>query len=132
GRPFTAIAPAVRIEIVPGFRFALEESALNLAPGGRIAVRGEVYREPTFLGGVVQLRAQDLPEGVRCEEVDVPASERSFTMTCQASTAVNAGVHEIRFSAAAPETGRANAKDTYKIPDVAARLSVGGTEKASR
>ncbi len=132
GKQSTVTAPLIRVEIVQGFQVHLDRAAVEIAPGGKVELRGTIYREPTFQGGVVQVRVQDLPDGLRCADVDVAADRREFVLACEATASAPAGTHEIRLAAAAPDTGRANAKDTYKIPDVAAKLVVAGERKASR
>ncbi len=131
GRPFTVTAPAVTIEIVQGFQVLLEARSIEISPGGRLEVRGSIHREPTFEGGLVQLRLEDLPDLVKCAGVDVAAGQPDFAIHCEAAPGAPAGVHQIRLSAAAPDTGRA-VKDTYKIPDLDLRLAVAGNRNAAR
>ncbi|HWB95921.1 MAG TPA: PPC domain-containing protein, partial [Bryobacteraceae bacterium] len=66
GRPLTVIAPAIEIEVTPGYTVELAEPALTVPPGGKVQVKGTVRREPTFEGGLIRLRADDLPDGVTC------------------------------------------------------------------
>jgi hypothetical protein len=132
GKQSTVTAPMVRVEVVQGFQVRLDRPVVEIAPDSRAELRGTVYREPTFQGGLVQVRAQDLPDGLRCDDVDVAADRREFVLACEASASVQAGAHEIRIASSAPDTGRANAKDTYKIPDIAAKLVVAGERRALR
>ena len=131
GKPVVVYAPVVTAQVVHGFHVELENGALALRPGGQADLRGRIWREWTFEGGAVLIEAQDLPEGVTCDPVEVPAEAKRFRMRCSAGANAEPGEHEIRLTAAAPETGK-KAKDTYKIPDVAAHLVVRGAAGSGR
>ncbi|HZT31456.1 MAG TPA: PPC domain-containing protein [Bryobacteraceae bacterium] len=131
GKPLTVTAPAVEVEVAPGYEIALGSPTLQVTPGGRAQVRGRLRREPTFEGGVVRVRAEDLPDGVTCPAVEVAADQKEFVLSCAAGAAVRPGAYPIRIASVAPDTGR-KAKQDYKIPDLNARLVVAGTTQASR
>jgi hypothetical protein len=130
GRPLTVTAPAVEIEVTPGYEIALERSTLQLAPGGKAQVSGVVRREPTFEGGIVRLKAEDLPDRVTCPAVNVAQGQKEFVLVCEAESGAKPGSFPIRIASVAPETGR-KAKQDYKIPDLDARLVVAGTARAA-
>jgi hypothetical protein len=123
GRKVLVTSPAVEFRVVPGFQVEFAGTSLEVAPGGSADLAGTVRREPTFEGGEVRVGAADLPEGVECPAVTVPAAERAFTLRCQAAPSAAAGSYEIRLTSAAPDVGR-KAKSEYKIADVGARLVV--------
>jgi hypothetical protein len=130
GKQVTITAPAVSIQVVPGFEVRLD-APMNVTPGGRVEVRGHARREPTFEGSLIKIQAEDLPEHVRCAGVDVPEGQTEFVLACEAGPAAAPGTYPIRIASRAPETGR-RAKDEYKIADLETRLVVGGPVQASR
>lgn len=123
GRQMTITAPIVTFEIVPGYRLQLEQTQFRVPAGLGFAIAGKVEREPTFEGGLVKIEAADLPEGANCQALEVPAQQTAFRLTCTTSAALAPGTYEFRITSAAPETGR-KAKDTYKIPDLPAILTI--------
>lgn len=131
GRPVTVFAPALEIEVAPGYQITLASSTLAVAPGGEMEISGEIHREPTFEGGEVHIHAEDLPDKVSCPAVVAPADKNSFALRCEAAEGAKAGAFPIRIVSNAPNTGR-KAKEDYKIADLAARLVVGeGGPKAA-
>jgi hypothetical protein len=124
GKPVTVFAPALEIEIAPGYRIQLSNSSMEIAPGGKMEVAGTVHREPTFEGGEIHIHAEDLPEQVKCPAVIVPADKLDFVLSCEAAPSAKAGSFPIRIASNAPDTGRKNKAD-YKIADLAAKLVVG-------
>ena len=131
GKQVVVYAPAVRVEIVHGYQLRLEKPEMKLAPGGRAELRGVIFREPTFEGGLVQIRAEELPEKVHCDTIEVPGDQREFALACRAEPDAAPGAYQVLIASSAPDTGR-KAKDTYKIPEVAARLVIDGAAQASR
>jgi hypothetical protein len=91
-------------------------------------VAGTVHREPTFEGGEIHIRAEDLPEQVKCPAVVVPADKHDFVLSCEAVTGAKAGSFPIRIASNAPDTGRKNKAD-YKIADLTAKLVVGNAAR---
>ena len=87
-------------------------------------VAGTVHREPTFEGGEIHIRTEDLPEQVKCPAVIVPAGKQDFVMSCEAAPGAKPGAFPVRIASNAPDTGRKNKAD-YKIADVTAKLVVG-------
>jgi len=124
GKPVTVIAPALEFEIVAGYAIQLAGDTMQVAPGGKTEVSGKVHRELTFEGGEIKITVEDLPDGVQCPAVVVPADRRDFTLGCEAAAGAKTGAFPIRIASAAPDTGR-KAKAEYKIADVAAKLVVG-------
>jgi hypothetical protein len=123
GKPVEVYAPIVRFEVVPGYQVWPAADSWKLAAGGSVEIAGTVHREPTFEGGLVKIEVQDLPDGVTCQAVEVPAAERDFRIACQATPAAAKGVHDVRLVSQAPDTGT-KAKDTYKGPEVTGKLRV--------
>jgi hypothetical protein len=123
GKPVEIYGPMVTIHMAPGYQVWPDAKQWTATPGSRFTMAGRVHREPTFEGGLVKLEVQDLPEGVRCEPVDVPADQRNFTIACEALSSAPKGTHEVRLVSHAPETGN-KAKDTYKGPEVSAALRI--------
>ena len=123
GKPLTITSPAIEIQVVPGYDVQLAQTRLQVNPGGKIGIAGKVRREPTFEGGVIQLRVEDAPDGVKCPQVTVPAAESEFMLACEASAEAKAGSFPVRVVSAAPDTGR-KAKAEYKIADINAQLVV--------
>jgi hypothetical protein len=130
GQQVNITAPAVTVEVVPGYEVKLASATLETGPGSRTEVKGTVRREPTFQGGLVRVKAEDLPEGVDCTPVEVPADQTEFVLACQASRVVAPGSYPIRITSSAPDTG-AKAKDEYKIADLNAKLVISATANAA-
>jgi hypothetical protein len=126
GKPVTVFAPALEIEVAPGYQIQLSSSTMEIAPGGKMEVTGTVRRELTFEGGEIHIHAEDLPEQVKCPAVLVPADKQDFVLSCEAVPGAKAGSFPIRIASNAPETGRKNKAD-YKIADLTAKLVVGET-----
>ncbi len=121
GEPTDVYGPMVTFDTVPGYQLWPAARTWTASPNFTIA--GHVHREPTFEGGLVKIEAQDLPDGVTCAAIEVPAEQRDFTLACQSSSAAPKGAHEIRLVSSAPDTGR-KAKDTYKGPEITGTLKV--------
>jgi hypothetical protein len=130
GKMVPIVAPAVAVEIVPGYDVQVASRALTLRPKGKTEIHGTVYREPTFEGDLVKVQAEDLPDNVKCTPVEIPGDQRVFTMTCEAQNA-QPGTYDVRITSVAPGVGR-KSKDDYKIQDVNAKLTVRETERAAR
>lgn len=123
GKPMTITSPAIEIQVVPGYEVQLSRDRLQASPGGKIEIAGKVRREPTFEGGAIRLQVEDLPDGVKCPEVTVPAEKSEFTLACEASAEAKPGSFPVRIASTAPETGR-KAKAEYKIADLNTQLVV--------
>src|SRR5450432_3798210 len=106
GKAVTVFAPALEIEVTPGYAVRLSSPNLLITPGSELEVSGEVHRELTFEGGEIRLHAEDLPEHVTCPAVVVPADQKSFALRCEASAEAKAGSFPIRIVSNAPNTGR--------------------------
>jgi len=125
GKPVTVVAPALEIEVVPGYVVHLSSSTMEIEPGGKMEVAGKIHRELTFEGGEIRIAAEDLPEQVKCPAVVVPADTRDFILRCEAGAGAKSGAFPIRIASTAPDTGR-KVKAEYKIADIDAKLVVGG------
>jgi hypothetical protein len=124
GKPVTVFAPALEIEVAPGYQIQLSSSTMEIAPGGKTEVTGTVHREPTFEGGEIHIHAEDLPEQVKCPALVVAAGKQDFVLSCEAAPGAKPGSFPIRIASNAPDTGRKNKAD-YKIADLTAKLVVG-------
>jgi len=124
GKPVTVFAPAIEIEVAPGFTVQLASSNLEFAPGGKVEIAGKVHREPTFEGGEIHIQAEDLPEQVKCPAVVVPAGKQEFTLSCEAAAGAKPGAFPVRIASNAPDTGRKSKAD-YKIADIPVTLVIG-------
>lgn len=118
GTVVDVVSPVVTFEVAYGYQLKVRQKEWT---GSEIA--GEVYREPTFEGGLVRIEAQDLPEGVACPAVEVPAEESAFRLQCTVAETAARGKHAIRLVSSAPDTGK-RAKDTYKGPEVTVDLRI--------
>ena len=76
GKQVTVVAPAVEMEVVPGYDVRLSSSTMEIEPGGKLEVAGKIHRELTFEGGEIRIAAEDLPDQVQCPAVVVPADKR--------------------------------------------------------
>jgi len=130
GKPVTVFAPALEIDVAAGYQIQLSSTNMAIKPGGKTEIAGTVYRELTFEGGEIHIEAQDLPEQVKCPAVTVAADKRNFVLSCEASADAKPGNFPVRIASNAPDTGRKNKAD-YKIPDVAAKLSIDAPQTAA-
>jgi hypothetical protein len=130
GKQVNIPSPIMEIEVVPGYEVKLAQNEIEIEPGGKREIQGSIRREPTFEGGLVKLRAEDLPDHVSCAPLEVAADRKEFTLSCAAEASAKPGKFAIRISSVAPETGK-KAKADYKIPDVAATLRVDANRTAT-
>ena len=119
----TITAPVMEVQVVPGYALTVPPK-LSLTPGGSARVDGTAFRELTFEGGLIRVKAEDLPEGVACKDAEIPAEAKSFTLECNAAATAKPGEYPIRITSVAPDTGR-KAKSDYRIPDITAQLAIG-------
>jgi hypothetical protein len=131
GQRMEIYSPIITVACVEGYAVRPEHSQYSVAAGGKVAIAGSLYREPTFEGGLVKIEAQDLPDGVRCGNVEVAADSRAWTLACEAGQDARPGAYDVRLSSTAPETGN-RAKDTYKASDVPLKLRIEGTARAAK
>ena len=68
-------APVVTLEVVPLYRLKLISEKIQVKPGEKVSLAGNVEREPGF-AGTITVRAEGLPENVfcLCAEWSVPCS----------------------------------------------------------
>jgi hypothetical protein len=131
GKTETIFSPTVVVQIVPGYEVQLQQNNIEVTPGGKVNVSGRVRREPTFEGGAIRVQVEDLPDGVKCALVEVPAGQREFTLACEAAAGAKPGSFPVRIASTAPETGRTQKAD-YKIADLDGKLVISGTARASQ
>lgn len=123
GKPMDIYGQMVTVNMAAGYQVWPKTKEWKLASGGTAAIEGEVYREPTFEGGLVKIEVQDLPEGVTCSPVEVPADQRAFRLECSAAAGAAKAKQEVRIVSQAPETGK-RIKDTYKGPEVTGLMRI--------
>lgn len=131
GRQVPIYSPAIEIEVAQGFQMKVDTTNLKLTPGGKLQLKGSIWRDFTFEGSTVKIAAADLPENVTCPTVELSDKETAFTLTCEASAQATAGKYDIRLTGTAPDTGR-KAKAEYKIQDIDAKLVIVGSAQAAR
>lgn len=123
-------APAVTVEIVPGYGLKLVSEKLAIRPGETLEVKGRIEREPGF-DAVVKLQVEDLPQQVTSREMVIPADQTSFTLVLTAGTDSVPGTFDVRLSSSATLMDRKD-KQEFKIPDLKARLDVLANGAASK
>jgi hypothetical protein len=115
-------APAITIELVPGYSLHLLSKKVEIPRGGNMELVGRVEREPGF-DGIIKLKAEDLPDHVACAEVTVPVDQTEFRLRFESSAEAKTGEFEVRLTSAATVPERTD-KQEFKIPDVIALLVV--------
>lgn len=123
-------APAVTVEIVPGYELKLMSEKLAIRPGETLEVKGRIEREPGF-DAVVKLQVEDLPQQVTSRELVIPADQTSFSLVLTAGTDSQPGTFDVRLSSSATLMDRKD-KQEFKIPDLKARLDVLASGAASK
>jgi hypothetical protein len=123
-------APAVTVEIVPGYGLKLMSEKLAVRPGETIEIKGKIAREPGF-DAVVKLQVEDLPQQVTSPELVIPADQTSFSLVVSAGPNSQAGTFDVRLSSSATLMDRKD-KQEFKIPDLKARLDVLANGAASK
>jgi len=111
-RIFTA--PAVTIEIVPGYRLSVSEK-LEGTPGSRIEVSGKVEREPEFKS-VVKIQMDGLPESVTSEPIVVTADQREFRLFLDVKPEAKPGRFDLRLSSVATVLDRKDQQE-FRSPE---------------
>lgn len=115
-------APAVTVEIVPGYGLKLMSEKLAIRPGETVEVKGKIEREPGF-AAVVKLQIEDLPQQVTSQEVVIPADQTSFRLVLTAGPNSQPGTFGVRVSSSASLIDRKDNQE-FKIPDLKASLDV--------
>jgi hypothetical protein len=131
GHTVEITSPILEVQVVPGYEVTLTRKEIDIQPGGEVTLAGRVRREPTFEGGLIKVQAEDLPDHVSCQPVEVLEDKREFMLSCSADASAKPGAFPIRISSVAPNTGR-KAKSDYKIPDIEAKLQVGKMRVAAK
>ena len=123
-------APAVTVEIVPGYGLKLMSEKLAIRPGETIEIKGKIEREPGF-DAVVKVQVEDLPPQVTSQELVIPADQTSFSLGLRAGPNSQTGTFDVRLSSSATLLDRKD-KQEFKIPDLKARLEVLAGTTASK
>jgi hypothetical protein len=132
GKPERVLtAPAVTVEIVPGYEIKLHSRTLEAAVGKKIELAGKVEREPGFKA-IVKIQVDDLPENVVCEPVVVPADQSEFRLSLEVRPEAKLGRFSVHVTSMATVLDRKDQQE-YKVPDVEAEIVVlaGSTDRAS-
>jgi hypothetical protein len=114
-------APAVTVEIVPGYGLKLMSEKLAIRPGETVEVKGKIEREPGF-AAVVKLQVEDLPQQVTSQAVVIPEDQTSFRLVLTAGPNSQPGTFDVRLSSSATLADRKDQE--FKIPDLKASLDV--------
>jgi hypothetical protein len=123
-------APAVTVEIVPGYGLKLISEKLSIRAGETVELKGNIEREPGF-GAVVKLQLEDLPQQVTSQELVIPADQTNFSLVLTAGADCQPGTFDVRLSSSATLLDRRD-KQEFKIPDLKARLDVLASGAASK
>ena len=115
-------APVVTLEVVPLYRLKLISEKVQVKPGEKVSLVGNVEREPGFVG-IITVRAEGLLENMACPEIVIGQDQTSFRLEFEAGPRAKPGEHEfiLTSSAKVPEK---KGKQDYIIPDIKARLIV--------
>src|SRR5262249_31689029 len=92
-----ATAPAVTVEIVPGYGLKLMSEKLAIRPGQTVEVAGKIEREPGF-DAVVKLQLEDLPQQVTSQEAVIPSDQTSFRLVLKAGPNSQPGTFDVRLA----------------------------------
>ena len=114
-------APAVTVEIVPGYGLKLICEKTRVRPGETTEIKGKVERERGF-AAVVKLQVEDLPQQVTSQEVVIPADQTTFVSRLAAGPNSRPGTFGVRVSSSATLVDRKDQE--FKIPDLKASLDV--------
>ena len=114
-------APAVTVEIVPGYGLKLMSEKLAVRPGETTEITGKIEREPGF-AAIVKLQVEDLPQQVTSQEVVIPADQTAFSLRLAAGPNSQPGTFGVRVSSSATLVDRKDQES--KIPDLKASLDV--------
>ena len=124
GRDEMVAAPAVPMQVVPGYRVTLASAHMEIMPGGKAELGGTVGREPVFIGPV-KVQIADPPEKVTCPAVEVPPEKSDFVLVCEASPEAQKGDFDIHVAPVGLVPGRQDQRE-YRIPPITARMVVKG------
>ncbi|MCP5119118.1 MAG: hypothetical protein GY953_50600, partial [bacterium] len=78
GKERRIYAPGITVEVVRGYDVSLDDHEFEIEVGGTGQLTGTIFREPTFEGGLVKLKASELPDNVECEPAEVAAGDTEF------------------------------------------------------
>ncbi len=123
-------APAVTVEIVPGYQIKLLSQTLESPSGGKIELAGKIEREPGFRSNI-KIELEDLPEHVDCQPVVVPAEESTFRLLVDVKPEARPGRFALRVSSVATILDR-NDQQEFKAPDVKAEMVVLAGSRAAK
>jgi hypothetical protein len=128
GRDELVAAPAVPMQVVPGYRVALASAHMEIMPGGKAELGGTIGRESVFTGPV-KVQIADPPEKVTCPAVEVPPDKSDFVLVCEASPEAQKGDFDIHVAPVGLVPGRQDQRE-YRIPPITARMVVKGEGSA--
>ena len=127
GRKQMIRSRALTFDVVQGYHIRVEEAGLTLRPGGSAQLRGRVERDPLF-DRPVNVQPENFPNGVLCEPVQVDPDQEEFQIPCTAGESVQPGEYAMELSSSSTLATRTETQVPYRIPSVATRLIVAGTE----
>ena len=126
GREETIYSPAIRVDIVEGYRIEPATEVTSIQPGGESVLAGTLSRDTEFTSAV-HLSAQNLPLGVECEERELGPQDTEYRLACQAEKSAQPGEYEIELISRATLVGPRNTRVPYRVDPVKTRLVVSGT-----
>ncbi len=122
GKKFAVESEAFDLEIVPSHSIELLSPKAEIAPGGKVELKGVIRRDPSAVGPV-KLKFSGLPQQVSCAGAEVPGDRSEFRTICQAEPAAKSGEFEIDL-ASSTEIGIGEEKHRYTIDPVKLRLII--------
>jgi hypothetical protein len=115
-------APAVTVEIVPLYSITLVSQKLDLSPGEKSELVGQVEREPS-LKGSLKVGLEGLPEHVTSKEVVIPENESQFRLWIEASREARPQEIPIRLASTALFSEKKETQP-YSVPEIKVSLNI--------
>jgi hypothetical protein len=129
GKKQIVAAPAITIELVPGYSVKLASDRMQVKGGGAVELAGAVQREPSFTAAV-KVKIADPPDNVTCPAIEVPSGISEFRLACKVSPGAQGGDFEVHLLSSATIPGRKDNRE-YNLPPLAAHLVI-GAEKGNQ
>lgn len=124
GRDEQLAAPIITIEVVEGFALEPASEIFSAAPGKEFVVAGKVTRDAGF-DNPITVRAEELPQGVECEESTAEGATADFGLACSAAPETEPGVYEVRLAGSSFMAGRGEGKNVpYQIEPMTITLEI--------
>ena len=121
GREHVIFTKALEVDVVDGYKLMSPEDPLVLNPGTAGAWMGSIWRDPEFRR-TVMVSAIGLPNGVHCQEVEVPSDQTGYELRCRSTGDVATGEYEVELRAESMLSDEGTTR--YLVDPVKARLTV--------